>query len=227
MSQRQHTSVVIGMIVAGLLAASGCSKEERSEHVESAADSVAKVTTETASSIMDSSMSPTDVSSSEMEDVEHAEPVSSPEPTDEGEMMAEEPPPDTGTSTPTEEVGSIDTPADASDGAQAAEGELVTVADTKPGLTRIGATKCKICHKVQYASWAESKHAERNPPLGCESCHGSGSEYKKKSIMEDPELARAAGLVMPDEAFCARCHRDDWQEGMLERAHAHKDDDAG
>ncbi len=103
----------------------------------------------------------------------------------------------------------------------------VAVADTKPGLTRIGAVKCKICHKVQYASWAESEHALRTPPLDCESCHGSGSEYKKKSIMQDPELARAAGLVIPDRSFCTGgpCHQDGWEDDMIERAHAHATED--
>ncbi len=118
-------------------------------------------------------------------------------------------------------------PADAKTDAAPAAGQAVAVADTKPGLTRVGATKCKICHKVQYASWAESKHAERDPPLDCESCHGSGSEYKKKSIMQDPELARAAGLVIPGKSFCANCHLDDWQDDMLQRAHAHEPDEAG
>jgi hypothetical protein len=101
----------------------------------------------------------------------------------------------------------------------------VAVPATKLGLTYIGAAKCKMCHKVQYESWATSAHAERTPPLDCESCHGPGSEYKKLSIMKDPEMAKAAGLVMPEKSFCTgTCHQDSWQEDMLTRAHAHKSD---
>jgi hypothetical protein len=45
--------------------------------------------------------------------------------------------------------------------------------------------------------------------------------------MADAALARAAGLVIPGESFCRSCHQDDWQEDMLERAHAHKEDGGG
>lgn len=106
---------------------------------------------------------------------------------------------------------------------ESVEPRAYSVEDTKPGLTRVGAENCKLCHKIQYASWAESQHAKRSPALDCESCHGSGSEYKKKSIMQDPALARAAGLVIPDAGFCRNCHAEEWNEDMLSRAHAHKE----
>ena len=102
--------------------------------------------------------------------------------------------------------------------------EPVAVAPTREGLTRIGAKKCKVCHRVQFSSWAESAHASCTPPLDCESCHGSGSEYKGLKIMKDPERSRAAGLVDPDSAFCQeRCHFSGWQDEMLTRAHAHQE----
>jgi hypothetical protein len=101
----------------------------------------------------------------------------------------------------------------------------VSVEATKAGLTRIGAGKCKICHKLQFNSWSETAHALRTPPLDCESCHGPGSEYKKKSIMKDPELARAAGMVIPEAAFCEQCHTQDWTDEMLTLAHDHKDEE--
>ena len=101
-------------------------------------------------------------------------------------------------------------------------GGTVAVASTNPGATRIGAEKCKICHKLQYASWADTAHARRIPPLECESCHGPGSEYKTLTTMKDPAKAKAAGLVMPDAAFCATCHKRDWKSDMLSKAHAHK-----
>jgi len=95
----------------------------------------------------------------------------------------------------------------------------------------IGAGKCKMCHKVSYASWVETPHAKAFdvlkpeeqgkeeclkchatgnsadlPGVQCESCHGAGSEYKSMKIMKDQEAAIAAGLVLPDEALCKSCH---------------------
>lgn len=101
-------------------------------------------------------------------------------------------------------------------------GGPIAVAATKPGLTRIGAEKCRVCHKVQFASWAAGAHAKRTPPLDCENCHGPGSEYKSQAVMKDPEKARAAGLVMPTATFCARCHVRGWKDDMMRKAHAHK-----
>ena len=101
-------------------------------------------------------------------------------------------------------------------------GGPIAAAATKAGLTRIGAEKCKVCHKVQFASWAETAHARRKPPLDCEGCHGPGSEYKSLTIMKDPEKAKAAGLVIPTAKFCASCHTSGWKDDMLRKAHAHK-----
>jgi hypothetical protein len=101
--------------------------------------------------------------------------------------------------------------------------EIIEVGATKEGITRVGDAKCKVCHKIQHASWAGSSHAALDPVLDCESCHGPGSEYKKMSIMKDRELAIAAGLVLPGADFCtASCHADDWEEGMLSEAHEKK-----
>lgn len=101
-------------------------------------------------------------------------------------------------------------------------GGEVAVKSTKAGLAKVGVAACKMCHKVQYASWAESAHAKRNPPLDCEACHGAGSEYKPMPIMKDHAKAQAAGLVQPSAAFCATCHKRGWNDGMLKKAHAHK-----
>src|SRR5512143_578016 len=101
-------------------------------------------------------------------------------------------------------------------------GGQIAVAAAKAGLTRIGAEKCKICHKVQFASWAETAHAKRTPPLDCENCHGPGSEYKSLEIMKNPEKAKSAGLVIPTANFCGNCHKRGWKDDMLRKAHAHK-----
>ena len=100
--------------------------------------------------------------------------------------------------------------------------------------TYVGAEKCKICHKTEYESWSQMKHAkvldlltpeqQKDPKcLGChttgygktetqlagvqcEACHGPGSEYKSPAVMKDPEKAKAAGLTLPDKAVCETCH---------------------
>ena len=102
-------------------------------------------------------------------------------------------------------------------------GGEIAVEATRPGLTRVGAAKCGVCHKLQYASWSESAHARRKPPLDCESCPGSGIEYKTLAVRKDADRAKAAGLVLPGAAFCATCHRQGWTDDQLRKAHAHKE----
>jgi hypothetical protein len=77
---------------------------------------------------------------------------------------------------------------------------------TLSAATAVGAEKCKMCHKVQYESWAASKHAAQSPKVDCESCHGPGSDYMKISVMKDPAAAKAAGLILPTKADCGKCH---------------------
>ncbi|MFV2071583.1 MAG: multiheme c-type cytochrome [Thermoanaerobaculales bacterium] len=100
----------------------------------------------------------------------------------------------------------------------------------------VGAAKCKMCHKVQYASWEETVHAkatdnakasterefsadclkchatnadEAMAGVQCEACHGAGADYKKMSIMKDLEAATANGLVIPSQETCDGCHTGD------------------
>lgn len=101
-------------------------------------------------------------------------------------------------------------------------GGEVAVKPGKAGLSKVGAAACKMCHKVQFASWSGTAHAKRTPPLDCEGCHGPGSEYKAMPVMKDPAKAKAAGLVQPGAAFCATCHKRGWNDGMLKKAHDHK-----
>lgn len=100
----------------------------------------------------------------------------------------------------------------------------------------VGVKKCKICHKNDgiYKSWESTPHAtvwdsltaeqqkdEAYLPyyttgttakgdlltgVQCEACHGPGSDYKKKSIMEDAAKAAAAGMLAVDEKTCLKCH---------------------
>lgn len=101
-------------------------------------------------------------------------------------------------------------------------GGEVAVKATKAGLSKVGATACRMCHKIQFDSWSQTAHGKRTPPLDCESCHGPGSEYKAMPVMKDLERAKAAGLVLPTSAFCSTCHKRGWSDDMLKKAHAHK-----
>jgi cytochrome c553 len=100
----------------------------------------------------------------------------------------------------------------------------------------VGADKCKMCHRVQFASWETTTHAratdaakgstdpafsaecltchatngdETMAGVQCEMCHGPGADYKKLSIMKDRDQAVANGLIIPTQATCARCHTGD------------------
>ena len=118
--------------------------------------------------------------------------------------------------------------------------------------TYIGAEKCKMCHKVQYDSWAQTKHAKATESakaaknmkfeaacltchatnkdealagVQCEACHGAGSDYKSLSIMKDVAKAKAAGLVIPAQATCDGCHdgKDHHKKQAFTRdVHGHK-----
>lgn len=71
---------------------------------------------------------------------------------------------------------------------------------------------CLKCHTTQGALGAKVAVAEKNKyeaaeGVGCEACHGPGSDYKSKKVMEDSAAAKAAGLVMDKtEAACTKCH---------------------
>jgi hypothetical protein len=114
--------------------------------------------------------------------------------------------------------------------------------EEKPSYEYVGAKKCRICHKKDgiHESWMATKHATAWESLGeenqkkeecigchstgttakgdlltgvqCEACHGPGSEYKSKSIMEDREKAIANGLLIPDENTCKNCHNENVPE---------------
>lgn len=93
--------------------------------------------------------------------------------------------------------------------------------------TAVGSAKCKMCHKVEFDSWATTKHATTEPKAECETCHGNGSAYMKLGAAKakDPAKAKAAGLVAkPDKASCtATCHKPaEFKDDMLGRVHDKK-----
>ncbi len=118
--------------------------------------------------------------------------------------------------------------------------------------TYIGAAKCKMCHKIEYDSWSQTKHAKATDDakastkwkfeaacltchatnkdealagVQCEACHGPGSDYKTLSVMKDLAKAKAAGLVIPTQETCNTCHdgNDHHKKQVFTKdVHAHK-----
>ncbi len=69
--------------------------------------------------------------------------------------------------------------------------------------------KCLKCHSTAGAvdaSLIATITVEEG--VSCESCHGPGSGYKAKAIMESREKSLANGLIIPDEKLCTTCHND-------------------
>lgn len=70
--------------------------------------------------------------------------------------------------------------------------------------------QCAPCHTTAHgveAALLDDKFSHEEG-VGCESCHGPGSIYKKRSIMKDREKAVAAGMLLPDEKTCVACHNE-------------------
>jgi hypothetical protein len=73
---------------------------------------------------------------------------------------------------------------------------------------------CVRCHATAHG--LEKAQIFKKPlaisdGVQCESCHGPGSEYRKKKIMSDHEKAMAAGMWDPgeNEKVCTTCHNKD------------------
>ncbi len=71
--------------------------------------------------------------------------------------------------------------------------------------------KCLKCHVTAFGVDAKLIDSTFNMEDGvqCESCHGAGKDYKSKKTMEDKAKAIAAGLIIPDEALCKKCHNEE------------------
>ena len=68
--------------------------------------------------------------------------------------------------------------------------------------------KCLKCHSTAYM-FSEAKVTDAiavEEGVSCESCHGAGKDYMKKSIMENKDEAVANGLIIPTEETCKKCH---------------------
>ena len=73
---------------------------------------------------------------------------------------------------------------------------------------------CTFCHVTRVFLGnpvvnEKGKYADTEG-IGCEACHGPGSDYKKKKVMKDHDAAVAAGMVRDNsEAYCVKCHNSD------------------
>jgi hypothetical protein len=70
---------------------------------------------------------------------------------------------------------------------------------------------CLKCHSTAYYFTEELQTTEVSLENGvsCQSCHGPGADYKKKSVMESREESIANGMVYPaKEKSCTLCHND-------------------
>ncbi len=71
--------------------------------------------------------------------------------------------------------------------------------------------RCLMCH----ATGAQNPQAQFGPDflrqegVGCETCHGPGSDYTDPEIMADRQAFLANGGVIPDWLTCRGCHRDE------------------
>jgi hypothetical protein len=76
--------------------------------------------------------------------------------------------------------------------------------------------KCLKCHVTGQleAGGAFDAKFDKAEGVGCESCHGAGSEYAKKKVMEDAMKGAiqgsSVGLVdEPTEQACKKCHNEE------------------
>ena len=71
--------------------------------------------------------------------------------------------------------------------------------------------ECLKCHVTGHGKPAEAFAATfvKEDGVGCESCHGPGSDYMAMKVMKDPAAAKAAGLWTPDAKTCTACHNEE------------------
>ncbi|MFO7902576.1 MAG: multiheme c-type cytochrome [Planctomycetota bacterium] len=89
------------------------------------------------------------------------------------------------------------------------------------------ATACLKCHATAHHAPAggTTDAYEVHEGVGCESCHGAGSDFAVEAIMRDKPAAVRAGLKEPGRDVCARCHEDahgkpfDFDAAFAEIAH--------
>lgn len=83
---------------------------------------------------------------------------------------------------------------------------------------------CLKCHTTTQGG-ARMAGFTPDEGVGCEACHGPGSDYLPEAIMRDPRSAKLAGLQVPARETCLRCHQEksfDFDAAMKKIAHPTK-----
>jgi hypothetical protein len=75
----------------------------------------------------------------------------------------------------------------------------------KPPQQHDACLKCHVTGHGKPAAHFEPSF-KKEDGVGCETCHGPGSDYKSTPVMKDPAASKAAGLVVADEKTCTACH---------------------
>ncbi len=72
------------------------------------------------------------------------------------------------------------------------------------------AAECLKCHSTGYQEGAEAfaRSFSIDEGVGCEACHGPGSDYSPEAVMMDRIAARKAGLKEVTKETCAPCHEE-------------------
>ena len=92
--------------------------------------------------------------------------------------------------------------------------EADKIAKDKGFKTKAAETpECLKCHVSGYNVDPSllGKKFKIEDGVQCETCHGPGSEYKSKKVMEDKKLAVEKGLMVFDniETLCVKCHNEE------------------
>lgn len=82
---------------------------------------------------------------------------------------------------------------------------------------------CLECHVTAQGVDARfiKYELDRKDGVQCESCHGPGADYRKRSVMSNSDESIANGLVLQSEEVCVTCHNDrspDWNPKRYTRA---------
>jgi YVTN family beta-propeller protein len=69
---------------------------------------------------------------------------------------------------------------------------------------------CLKCHTTAYHQPASGGLGSYSvyEGVGCEACHGAGSDYAREAVMKNRTRAAAAGLKKIDRETCLACHQD-------------------
>jgi YVTN family beta-propeller protein len=90
--------------------------------------------------------------------------------------------------------------------------------------------ECLKCHATAYAApagGAADSYAV-SEGVGCEACHGAGSQYKTEAVMRDKRAAANAGLKPVNRETCLACHQNahdkpfPYEEALAKIAHPTK-----